>query len=218
MGLDIELVKVLTKSEVSKLKKKHNVTDLIHPEQFCDELDKISFIEIKYLVNCDTNIETFNMFKHCLTEQEIRYYNVPAMLIKSKVKTKDENLGNYFITGYYPINTNYTKYQITKYQITHNSDKNDVIEINILDSEINNFDFKLKTVGFFIKDIRYIQRKGININKTLTGKCYNDDVYELFISNESQLEKLNENNEYKDCILKSGNFKIPKNHLLYINW
>ena len=215
MGLDIQLCKVLSKSEVTKLKNKHNVTDLIHPEQSCDELDKISFIEIKYLINCDTNIETFNMFKHCLTEQEIRYYNVPAMLIKSKVKTKDENLGNYFITGYFPSSKgeNYTEYEIR-----HNSDKNDIINVDILDSEINNFDFKLKTVGFFIKDIRYIQRKGININKTLTGKCYNDDVYELFISNESQLEKLNENNEYKDCILKSGNFKIPKNHLLYINW
>ena len=214
MGLDIELVKVLTKSEVTKLKNKHNVTDLIHPEQFCDELDKISFIEIKYLVNCDTNIETFNMFKHCLTEQEIRYYNVPAMLIKSNIKTKDENLSNYYISGYFPSSKgeNYTEYEIT-----HNSDKNDIINVDILDSEINNFDFKLKTVGFFIKDVRYIQRKGITINKNLTGKCYNDEVYELFISNESQLEKLNKNNIYYDCDLKRD-FKIPKNHLLYINW
>ncbi len=214
MGLDIELVKVLTKSEVSKLKKKHNVTDLIYPGKPCDELEGISFIEIDKLINCDTNIESFNMFKHCLNEQEIRYYNTPAMLIKSNVKTKDENLGNYFITGFFPSSKgeNYTEYEIT-----HNSDKNDIINVDILDSEINNFDFKIKTVGFFIKDVRYIQRKGITINKNLTGKCYNDEVYELFISNESQLEKLNKNNNYHDCDLKRD-FKIPKNHLLYINW
>ena len=215
MGLDIQLCKVLSKSEVTKLKNKHNVTDLIHPEQSCDELDKISFIEIKYLINCDTNIETFNMFKHCLTEQEIRYYNVPAMLIKSKVKTKDEKLGNYYITGFFPSSKgeNYTEYEIT-----HRSNKKDVIEVHIRDDEINNFDYRVKEFGLFIQDVEYIQRKGITINKNLTGKCYNDEVYKLFISTESQLEKLNENNEYKDCILKSGDFKIPKNHLLYINW
>ena len=55
-------------------------------------------------------------------------------------------------------------------------------------------------------------------NGSKIGVYYNDEVYKLFISTESQLEKLNENNEYKDCILKSGDFKIPKNHLLYINW
>lgn len=214
MGLDIELCKVLSKSEVTKLKKKYNVTDLIHPEQFCDELDEISFIGIEYLINCDTNIETFNMFKHYLAEQEIRYYNVPAMLIASNVKTKDKKLGNYFITG---VSQSSKGDNYTKYDITHRSDKNDVISVDILDSEINNFDFKLKTVGFFIKDVRYIQRKGITINKNLTGKCYNDEVYELFISTESQLEKLNKNNNYYDCDLKRD-FKIPKNHLLYINW
>ena len=214
MGLDIDLVRVLSKSEVSKLKKKHNVTDLIHPGKPCDELEDISFIEVDKLINCDTNIETFNMFKHCLNEQENRYYNVPAMLIKSNIKTKDKKLGNYYITGFFPSSKgeNYTEYEIT-----HRSNKKDIINVDILDSEINNFDFKLKTVGFFIKDVRYIQRKGITINKNLTGKCYNDEVYELFISTESQLEKLNKNNNYHDCDLKRD-FKIPKNHLLYINW
>ena len=38
MGLDIYLTKVLSKSEVDKLKKKH--TDLIYPDEF-------SFIEIQ---------------------------------------------------------------------------------------------------------------------------------------------------------------------------
>ena len=42
MGLDICLTKVLSKSEVDKLKKKH--TDLIYPEQF-------TFIEILFLLN-----------------------------------------------------------------------------------------------------------------------------------------------------------------------
>ena len=215
MGLDIELCRVLSKSEVTKLKNKHNVTDLIHPEKPCVELEDISFIDIDYLINCDTNIETFNIFKHCLAKRENHYYNVPAMLIASNVKTKDKKLGNYFITGFFPSSKGEN---FTTYEITHNSDKNDIINVDILDSEINNFDYRVKEFGLFIQDVEYIQRKGITINKNLTGKCYNDEVYELFISTESQLEKLNENNEYKDCILKSGNFKIPKNHLLYINW
>ncbi len=214
MGLDIELCRVLSKSEVTKLKKKHNVTDLIYPEKPCDELEDISFIDIEYLINCDTNIETFNKFKDYLTEQENRYYNVPAMLIASNVKTKDKKLGNYYISGFFPSSKgeNYTEYEIT-----HCSNKKDIIEVHIRDDEINNFDYRVKKLGFFIKDVRYIQRKGITINKNLTGKCYNDEVYELFISNESQLEKLNKNNVYYDCDLKRD-FKIPKNHLLYINW
>ena len=39
MGLDVELVKILTKDEVKKLKKKHNVTDV-------SELDRIYFKEL----------------------------------------------------------------------------------------------------------------------------------------------------------------------------
>ena len=214
MGLDIELCRVMSKGEVTKLKNKYGVTDLIYPEQSCDELDKISFIEIEHLINCDMNIATFNIFKHCLAEQENRYYNVPAMLIASNVKTKDKKLGNYYITGFFPSSKgkNYTEYEIT-----HRSNEKDVIEVHIRDDEINNFDYRVKEFGLFIQDVEYIQRKGINVNKTLTGKCYRDEIFELFISTESQLEKLNKNNEYKDCVLKRD-FKIPKNHLLYINW
>ena len=47
MGLDINLYKVLTKSEVTKLKNKYNVTDLVYPEKDnCEELDKIYFIDL----------------------------------------------------------------------------------------------------------------------------------------------------------------------------
>lgn len=216
MGLDIELCKVLTKGEVTKLKKKYNVTDLIHPEIECDELDKISFIEVKYLINCITNIETFFNLKHCLNEQVMNYYNVQAMLLKSKIlfKSKDPDLSNYYITGVLPSDKgdNYTKYEISNMKNTK-----DDIYIHMSDDEVNKLNYKVKEYGFFIKDIEYIQRNGIKINKNLTGKCYNDDVYRLFISSEDQLKKLNENNEYEDCELKR-NFKIPKNHLLYINW
>ena len=214
MGLDIELCRVMSKGEVTKLKNKYGVTDLIYPEQSCDELDKISFIEIEHLISCDTNIATFNMFKHCLAEQEIGYYNVTAMLLESKVKTKDQNLSNYFITG---LSSSSKGENYTEFKITHRSDKKDIIEVDILDDKIKNLEYRAKELGIFIQDVEYIQRKGINVNKTLTGKCYRDEIFELFISTESQLEKLNKNNEYKDCVLKRD-FKIPKNHLLYINW
>ena len=71
MGLDIYLTKVLSKSEVDKLKKKH--TDLIYPDEF-------SFIEIQHLVNCETNIETLNLFKDCLVENENSYYILIVIL------------------------------------------------------------------------------------------------------------------------------------------
>ena len=214
MGLDIELCRVMSKGEVTKLKNKYGVTDLIYLEQSCDELDKIGFIGIEHLISCDMNIATFNMFKHCLTEQENRYYNVPAMLIASNVKTKEKKLGNYYITGFFSSDKGD---DYTNYEISHNRDKKDVIEVDIRDDEINNFDYRVKEVGIFIKDVKYIQRKGINVTKSLTGKCYRDEIFELFISTESQLEKLNKNNEYKDSVLKRD-FKIPKNHLLCINW
>lgn len=99
MGLDINLYKVLTKSEVTKLKNKYDVTDLVYPEKDnCEELDKIYFIEIEALINCDTNIETLNNFKHCLIEKEITYYNVQAMILKSNVKTKYSDLSDYYIS------------------------------------------------------------------------------------------------------------------------
>ena len=85
MGLDISLERVLTKSEVNKLKKKHNLSDLSH-------LDKITFIHLDQLTNCETNIETLNLFKDCLVENEIGYYNIPAILLAGNVKTKDENV------------------------------------------------------------------------------------------------------------------------------
>lgn len=205
MGLDIYLTKVLSKSEVDKLKKKH--TDLIYPEQF-------TFIEIQDLVNCETNIETLNLFKDCLVENEIGYYNIPAMLLAGKIKTKDPNLNNYFMSG---MSSSLKGENYTRFDITHNKDENDVIYLNMLDSEIKKYDFRIKELGLFIEDVSYVQRKGITINESLTGKCYRDEIFELFISTESQLQKLNENNRYFDCELKRD-FKIPEHHLLYVNW
>lgn len=204
MGLDIYLTKVLKKSEVDKLKKKHNVSDL----------EKISFIHLDQLTNCDTNIETLNLFKDCLVENEIGYYNIPAILLAGNVKTKDPNLSNYFMSG---ISSSLKGENYTRFDISHNKDENDVIQLDMLDSEINNYNFKIKELGIFIQDVRYVQRKGITINESLTGKCYRDEIFELFISNEVQLQKLNENNRYFDCDLKRD-FKIPEHHLLYVNW
>lgn len=204
MGLDIYLTKVLKKSEVDKLKKKHNVSDL----------EKISFIHLDQLTNCDTNIETLNLFKDCLVENEIGYYNIPAILLAGNVKTKDPNLSNYFMSG---ISSSLKGENYTRFDISHNKDENDVIQLDMLDSEINNYNFKIKELGLFIQDVRYVQRKGITVNDSLTGKCFRDEIFELFISNEVQLQKLNENNRYFDCDLKRD-FQIPKHHLLYVNW
>ena len=214
MGLDIYLSKVLNKNDISKLKKKYNISDLVYPEKYNEELNKSYFIQINDLINCDTNIETFNLFKNCITEQKIGYYNVPAMLLESKVKTKDQNLSNYFMSG---ISSSLKGENYTRFDISHNKDENDVIQLDMLDSEINNYNFKIKELGLFIEDVRYVQRKGITVNESLTGKCYRDEIFELFISNEVQLQKLNENNTYFDCELKRD-FKIPERHLLYINW
>lgn len=204
MGLDIYLTKVLRKSEVNELKKKHNVSDL----------EKISFIHLDQLTNCDTNIETLNSFKDCLVENEIGYYNIPAILLAGNVKTKDSNLSNYFMSG---MSSSLKGENYTRFDISHNKDENDVIQLDMLDSEINNYNFKIKELGIFIQDVRYVQRKGITVNESLTGKCYRDEIFELFISNESQLQKLNENNRYFDCDLKRD-FQIPEHHLLYVNW
>lgn len=204
MGLDIYLTKVLKKSEVDKLKKKHNVSDL----------EKISFIHLDQLTNCDTNIETLNLFKDCLVENEIGYYNIPAILLAGKIKTKDPNLSNYFMSG---MSSSLKGENYTRFDISHNKDENDVIQLDMLDSEINNYNFKIKELGIFIQDVRYVQRKGITVNDSLTGKCFRDEIFELFISNEVQLQKLNENNRYFDCDLKRD-FKIPEHHLLYVNW
>lgn len=214
MGLDVKLCKVLTKGEVTKLKNKYNVTDLTHPGIECDELNRIYFIELEYLINCDTNIETFNNFKHCLNEHVMNYYNVQAIILKSKVKTKDPDLSNYYITGYFFSKKGDDYINI---EISNLNNENDVINIHVKKDEVNKLNYRFTTYGFFIKDVEYIQRKGINITNKLTGKCYNDDVYRLFISTEEQVEKLNKNNIYKDCELKRD-FKIPKNHILYINW
>lgn len=208
MGLDIELVKVLTKGEVSKLKKKHNVTDVT-------ELDKIYFIELEYLVNCDTNLETLNNIKHCLIEKEISYYNVQAMILKSGVKTKYADLSDYYISGFLPSEKGD---DYTKYEISHMKDENEEINLDFTYDEINIYNYKEKKLGIYIKDVEYIQRKGIDINPEVTGKVYNEsNLYRLFISTKKQLKKLNENNVYKDSVLKSD-FKIPKNHVLYLNW
>lgn len=204
MGLDIYLTKVLKKSEVDKLKKKHNISDL----------EEISFIHLDQLTNCDTNIETLNLFKDCLVENEIGYYNIPAILLAGKIKTKDPNLSNYFMSG---MSSSLKGENYTRFDISHNKDENDIIQLDMLDSEINNYNFKIKELGIFIQDISYVQRKGISINESLTGKCYRDEIFELFISNEVQLQKLNENNRYFDCDLKKD-YQIPEHHLLYVNW
>ena len=208
MGLDIELVKVLTKDEVKKLKKKENVTDV-------SELDKIYFIEINSFVNCDTNLETLNNIKHCLNKKQFTYYNVQAMILLSGVKTKYADLSDYYISGFFPSDKgdNYTKYEIS-----HMKDKNEEINLDFTYDEIKIFNHKDTKLGFYIKDVEYVQRKGIDINSEVTGKVYNENnLYRLFISTKKQLKKLNDNNRYEDSVLK-GDFKIPKNHLLYLNW
>ena len=101
--------------------------------------------------------------------------------------------------------------------LIYNKDENDIISLDMLDSEINNYNLKIKELGLFIQDVSYVQRKGITINESLTGKLYSEEIFELFISNEVQLQKLNENNRYFDCDLKRD-FKIPDRHLLYVNW
>ena len=215
MGLDIYLSRVLNKDDISKLKKKHNVSDLIYPKKYNEELDKITFITIQELVSCDVNIETFNMFKNCIAEQEIGYYNVTALLLESKVKTKDKELANYYISGF---SSSSKGENYTEIEFTHRNNEKDIMKLDILDDTIKNLEYRTKEVGIFIQDVSYVQRKGITINESLTGKCYRDEIFELFISNESQLQKLNENNEYENSILKSQEFKIPESHLLYINW
>ncbi|MEE3693896.1 hypothetical protein V2I21_01920 [Campylobacter sp. CLAX-22107-21] len=214
MGLDVNLYKVLTKAEITKLKNKYDVADLVYPEKDdCKELDRIYFIGINSLISCDTNFETLNSFKHCLVEREFAYYNVQAMILKSSVKTKYNDLSNYYISGFSSGKGN----DYTKYEISHMKDKKDIFSVEFTYDEIKIFNHKETKLGLYLKDIEYIQRKGIKITKNLTGKCYRDNIYRLFISTESQLEKLNKNNVYKDCELKRG-FKIPKNHLLYIDW
>ena len=215
MGLDIELYRVLTKGEVTKLKNKYGVTDIVNPERDdCGELDKIYFIKLEHLVNCDTNLETLEKFKHCLNEKQFTYYNVQAMLLKSGVKTKYADLSDYYISGFLPSEKG-DDYDL--YEISHMKDENEEIRLDFTYDEIKIFNHKETKLGLYVKCKEYIQRKGIKITKSLTGKLYRDSISRLFISTESQLEKLNKNNVYKDCQLKSG-FKIPKNHLLYIDW
>ena len=208
MGLDVNLYKVLTKAEVTKLKNKRNSNELPYKSE------RTIFIGIDCLVNCMTNIETLFNFKHCLITQEIKYYNVQAMLLKSGTKTKDSDLSNYRIFGYSFSDKGDGH---TKYEISNVKDRKDVIYLDMADDDVNSLDFKLEKTGLLLKDVKYIQRKGIKINKNLTGKCYSDEIYQLFISTEEQLEKLNKNNIYKDCELKD-NFKIPKNYLLRLDW
>ena len=208
MGLDVELVKVLTKDEVKKLKKKENVTDV-------SELDRIYFIGINSFVNCDTNLETLNIIKHCLNKKQFTYYNVQAMLLLSGVKTKYADLSDYYISGFLPSEKGD---DYTKYEISHMKDKNEEINLDFTYDEIKIFNHKDTKLGFYIQDIEYVQRKGININSEVTGKVYNEsNLCRLFISTKKQLKKLNEQNRYEDSVLKN-NFKIPKNHLLYLNW
>ena len=208
MGLDVELVKILTKDEVKKLKKKHNVTDV-------SELDRIYFIGINSFVNCDTNLETLNNIKHCLNKKQFTYYNVQVMILLSGVKTKYADLSDYYISGFLPSEKGD---DYTKYEISHMKDKNEEINLHFTYDEIKIFNHKDTKLGFYIQDEEYVQRKGININSEVTGKVYNkNNLYRLFISTKKQLKKLNEQNRYEDSVLKN-NFKIPKNHLLYLNW
>ena len=208
MGLDIELVKVLTKDEVKKLKKKENVTDV-------SELDRIYFIGINSFVNCNTNLETLNNIKHCLNKKQFTYYNVQAMILLSGVKTKYADLSDYYISGFLPSEKGD---DYTKYEISHMKDENEEINLDFTYDEIKIFNHKDTKLGFYIQDVEYVQRKGIDVNSEVTGKVYNENnLYRLFISTKKQLKKLNENNEYEDSVLKN-NFKIPKNHLLYLNW
>lgn len=208
MGLDIELVKVLTKDEVKKLKKKENVTDV-------SELDRIYFIGINSFVNCDTNLETLNNIKHCLNKKQFTYYNVQAMILLSGVKTKYADLSDYYISGFFPSEKGD---DYTKYEISHMKDKNEEINLDFTYDEIKIFNHKETKLGFYIQVVEYVQRKGININSEVTGKVYNENnLYRLFISTKKQLKNLNLQNRYEDSVLKN-NFKIPKNHVLYLNW
>lgn len=208
MGLDIELVKILTKDEVKKLKKKENVTDV-------SKLDRIYFIEIDAFVNCDTNLETLNNIIGCLNSKQFTYYNIQAMLLKSGVKTKYADLSDYYISGFFPSDKGD---DYTKYEISHMKDKNEEINLDFTYDEIKIFNHKDTKLGFYIQDVEYVQRKGININSKVTGKVYNENnLYRLFISTKKQLKNLNEQNRYEDSVLKSD-FKIPKNHVLYLNW
>lgn len=135
------------------------------------------------------------------------------MLLKSGVKTKYADLSDYYISGY-----SFGQDDYTTYEISHMKDEDEVINVDFTDNEINIYDYKEKKLGIYIKDVEYVQRKGIDINSEVTGKVYNENnLYRLFISTKSQLEKLNKNNVYKDSVLKN-NFKIPKNHVLYLNW
>lgn len=209
MGLDVELVKILTKDEVKKLKKKENVTDV-------SELDRIYFIEIDAFVNCDTNLETLNNIKHCLNKKQFTYYNVQAMILLSGVKTKYADLSDYYISGFFPSDKGD---DYTKYEISHMKDKNEEINLDFTYDEIKIFNHKDTKLGFYIQDVEYVQRKGIDINSEVTGKVYNENnLYRLFISNKKQLKRLNQNNRYSEDSVLKNNFKIPKNHLLYLNW
>ena len=207
MGLDIKLVKILTKDEVKKLKKKENVTDV-------SELDRIYFKELEAFVNCDTNLETLNNIKHCLNKKQFTYYNVQAMILLSGVKTKYADLSDYYISGFLPSEKgeDYTKYEISM------KDEDEEINLHFTYDEIKIFNHKDTKLGFYIQDVEYVQRKGININSKVTGKVYNENnLYRLLKKKKKQLKKLNDNNRYEDSVLKN-NFKIPKNHLLYLNW
>ena len=215
MGLDIELYRVLTKGEVTKLKNKYGVTDIVNPERDdCGELDKIYFIKLEHLVNCDTNLETLEKFKHFLNKKQFTYYNVQAMILLSGVKTKYADLSDYYISGFLPSEKGD---DYTLYEISHMKDKNEEIRLDFTYDEIKILNNKDNKLGLYVKDKEYIQRNGSKITKSLTGKLYRDSISRLFISTESQLERLNKNNVYKDCQLKRD-FRIPKNHLLYIDW
>ena len=215
MVLYVNLCKVLTKAEVTKLKNKYGVTDLVCPERDdCEELDKIYFIEMEDLINCDTNFKTLNNIKHHLVEKEFLYYNVLAMILKSGVKTKYSDLSDYYFSGFSSSSKKGDEY--TQYEIANFKDYGDVIDVDFTRNEIKNLCFKENKLGIYIKEVRFIQSKDVYTTNNLTGRCYSD-VHSLFISTERQLKRLNENNVYEYCDIKKG-FKIPKNHLLWINW
>ena len=137
------------------------------------------------------------------------------MILLSGVKTKYADLSDYYISGFLPSEKGD---DYTLYEISHMKDKNEEIRLDFTYDEIKIFNHKDTKLGFYIQDVEYVQRKGININSKVTGKVYNENnLYRLFISTKKQLKKLNEQNRYEDSVLKN-NFKIPKNHLLYLNW
>lgn len=208
MGLDVSLNRIYTKEEIYNI-----VGDDLSS---LDEKEDAYFLPLDVVCANEVNKQLLDLYSECLVtfSPKRTYYHDVLMRFGGNLKGK---VGDYVLDAHTSCDG------VVSFEFVNKTDPSDIIKIeNVSRGELKDLEVESEPVfGFFYRELKYLQRKGIsNIKEFLTGKEYLDDPCIRLITTQEYLDILKKHcNDFEGENPELDNLnKLKKYEFVMLDW